>query len=194
MVSTRLMISKSFSSLSILWGLFQVNQLQMASPSPSIVFFSYLARSWYLSLFLLSFNFTLSSNVMVKSTIRQGLFLGWLSLSVVVTFYYYYYYSLIRAFHISVSRWFFTGVWVTASLLKSPGLFLVFWPFSAMVSTRPPTSKSFSPFSNPLITVPILLLLLLLLLLFRSLCFFFTPDLPDDLSLVSEWLRFSSCL
>ena len=49
-------------------------------------------------------------------------------------FHYYYYYSLIRAFHISVSRWFFTGVWVTASLLKSPGLFLVCWPFSAMLS------------------------------------------------------------
>ena len=29
---------------------------------------------------------------------------------------------LIRVFHISVSWWFFTGVWVTASLLKSPGL------------------------------------------------------------------------
>ena len=25
-------------------------------------------------------------------------------------YYYYYYYSLIRAFHISVSRWFFTGI------------------------------------------------------------------------------------
>ena len=35
-------------------------------------------------------------------------------------FYYYHYYSL----HI------FTGVWVTARLLKSPGLFTVFWPFS----------------------------------------------------------------
>ena len=38
------------------------------------------------------------------------------------------------AFHISVSRWFFTGVWVTASLLKFPGLFFVFWPFSTMLS------------------------------------------------------------
>ena len=46
----------------------------------------------------------------------------------------YYYYSLIRAFHISVSRWFFTGVWVTTSFLKSPGLFLVFWSFSIMLS------------------------------------------------------------
>ena len=50
------------------------------------------------------------------------------------TYYYYNYYnSLIRAFHISVSRWFFTGVWVTASLLKSSGFFLVFWPFSIML-------------------------------------------------------------
>ena len=49
-------------------------------------------------------------------------------------YYYYYYYSLIRAFHISNSRWFFTEVWVTASLLKSPGLFLVFCPFSIMLS------------------------------------------------------------
>ncbi len=46
----------------------------------------------------------------------------------------FYYYSLIRAFHISVSRWFFPGDWVTASILKSPGHFSVFWPFSIMLS------------------------------------------------------------
>ena len=49
-------------------------------------------------------------------------------------------------------------VWqqVSASLLKSPGLFSVFWPFSVMlsVSTRPPTSKSYRPFNNPLVIVP----------------------------------------
>ena len=39
-----------------------------------------------------------------------------------------------RVFHISVSWWFFTGVWVTTSLLKSPGLFSVFWPSSIMLS------------------------------------------------------------
>ena len=44
-------------------------------------------------------------------------------------YHYYYYYSLIRAFHISVSRWFSTGVWVTASLFKSPGLFFFFFFF-----------------------------------------------------------------
>ena len=37
-----------------------------------------------------------------------------------------------RVFHISVSRWSFTDVWVTASLLKSLGLFSVFWPISMM--------------------------------------------------------------
>ena len=44
-------------------------------------------------------------------------------------YYYYYYYLLIRVFNINVSWWSFTGVWATASLLKSPGLFSVFWPF-----------------------------------------------------------------
>ena len=70
--------------------------------------------------------------------------------------YYCYYYSLIRAFHISFCRWFFTGVWVTASLLKSPGLFLVFCQFSTMLSFRwPPLVLQLpSPFSNPLVTVP----------------------------------------
>ena len=38
-----------------------------------------------------------------------------------------------RVFHTSVSRWFLTGVWVTASLLKSPGLFSVFWPISTIL-------------------------------------------------------------
>ena len=40
-------------------------------------------------------------------------------------YYYYYYYSLIRIFHINISWWSFTEVWVTASLLKSPGLLLL---------------------------------------------------------------------
>ena len=43
-----------------------------------------------------------------------------------------YYHLVIRVFHISVSWWSFTGVWETASLLKSPGLFSVFWSFSIM--------------------------------------------------------------
>ena len=42
------------------------------------------------------------------------------------------YYLLIRVFLISVNWWSFTGVWTTASLLRSPELFSVFWPFSIM--------------------------------------------------------------
>ena len=60
------------------------------------------------------------------------------------------YYLLIWVFHISFSWWSYPGVWVTESPLKSPGLFSVFW----LVSTRPPSSKSSSPFDNPLVTVP----------------------------------------
>ena len=40
-------------------------------------------------------------------------------------------YSL-RIFHISVKWRSFTEVWVTASLLKSPGLFSVLWPSSTL--------------------------------------------------------------
>ena len=73
-------------------------------------------------------------------------------------YYYYYYYLLIRAFHNRVSRWFFTGVsdskspQVSRTLLSILAVLnnAVVW----MVSTRPPTSKSFSPFSNPLVTFP----------------------------------------
>ena len=73
--------------------------------------------------------------------------------------YFYYFYSF-RVFHISFSWWFFTEVWVTPSLLKSPRLFSVFWPISInnavvyMVSTPPLTSMSSSLFINPSVTVP----------------------------------------
>ena len=39
----------------------------------------------------------------------------------------------LRVFHTNFSRLFSTGVWVTANLLKFPGLFSVSWP----ISTRP---------------------------------------------------------
>ena len=80
----------------------------------------------YFSIFVLTFIFILWSTVMAKSTRWRVHYYYY--------YYYYYYYSLIRVFHISVSRWFFTGFWVTASLPKSPGLFSVFWPFSIMLS------------------------------------------------------------
>ena len=66
---------------------------------------------------------------------------------------YIYIYSF-RVLHICVSWWFIRGVWVKVSLLKSPGLFSVFWPLTIMLSfgwsplvcqlPNPP-----SPFNNP---------------------------------------------
>ena len=97
----------------------------------------------YLSMGRLLFQFPFSSFV-------SGL------LDDIYNHYYYYYYLIIGVFHISVSWWFFTWVWVTASLLRTLlGILavpnnVVLW----MVSTRPPTSKSSNPFCNPLVTVP----------------------------------------
>ena len=41
--------------------------------------------------------------------------------------YYYQNFTFLKVFHASVSWWPFTGVWVTACLLKSSRLFYVFW-------------------------------------------------------------------
>ena len=38
-------------------------------------------------------------------------------------------FTLFEFFYTSVSSWPFVRIWVTASLLNSPGLFSVFWPF-----------------------------------------------------------------
>ena len=43
-------------------------------------------------------------------------------------------FSLLRIFHTNINWWTFTGVWVTASLLKSPGLFSVFWLILTVLS------------------------------------------------------------
>ena len=40
---------------------------------------------------------------------------------------------LLKVFHTGVSWWSFTVVWITASFLRSPGLFSVFWPISTML-------------------------------------------------------------
>ena len=53
----------------------------------------------------------------------------------------------------AIADGFFTGDWVTASLLKSPGLFSVFWPILVKPLSEwslicPLISKSSSPFTN----------------------------------------------
>ena len=100
------------------------------------IFLSSLARSNYLSLFSFSLIFTLWSVETAKSTIRHVVFfltiirsgilneISWSiriskSQSIIIFF-------IWEFFHISVSWWFSTRVWVTASLIKSPGLCLVF--------------------------------------------------------------------
>ena len=64
--------------------------------------------------------------------------------------YHYNYFLLIRVFHWSLSD--SKSPQVSRTLLSILAVLnnVVLW----MVSTRPPTSKSSSPFSNPLVTVP----------------------------------------
>ena len=101
-------------------------------------FFHPLARSRYLSFFSHSFSFILWSAGTAKSTIFQFLCFCWLLLglfvlpSLVIRVLWLLLFYLLRVFHISVSWWFSADVWVTASLLKSSGLFSVFWPISTV--------------------------------------------------------------
>ena len=75
-------------------------------------FFNSLAKSRYLSFFSHSFSFILWSAGTANLTILQILFFGWLLLGLVLSLLLL---LLFRFFHISVSWWVFTGVWVTAS-------------------------------------------------------------------------------
>ena len=59
-----------------------------------------------------------------------------------------------RVFHTSVSWWFLTGVIVIASLLKSLGLFLVFWPI--LIKLLFGWSPLIILFSSPPVPVPFL--------------------------------------
>ena len=66
-------------------------------------FFNCLARSWYLSLFAFLQLYPVVSR-------KVYYLVGSLFLLTITRSDYYHYYSLIRVFHISVCRWFFTGV------------------------------------------------------------------------------------
>ena len=64
---------------------------------------------------------------------------------------FYDYFTPLGVFHTSISWWSLTGIWVTASLLKSPRLFSVFWPILIELSF------GWSPlvFSLPIFPVPL---------------------------------------
>ena len=91
------------------------------------------STSWFVSAFLCLLSLFPSSFPSFKSSLCI-LDLVILILIIILVSHYYHYIYFLRVFHISVSWWSFTGVWVTANLLKSPGLFSVFWPFSIMLS------------------------------------------------------------
>ena len=117
-----------------------------------------------------------------------------------VYYYYYYYccwYLLLESFSYQFNWWSSSGVWVTASLLKSPGLFLVFWPFSIMLSFgwSPPVrqfSKSSNLFSNPLVTVPNAPMTIGIIVTFMFHSFFQFPSKVEVLVLLFTFFQFYS--
>ena len=124
-------------SFLVLWSIFLSSSLVYLRKGPSIYSFDEVpAGEFWLELFSCSPEIFFL-NLVLHFHMFDGVSLQGTQVFVGFIFserYYYYYFSLVRAFYISVSRWFFTGVWVTANLLKSPRLFLVFWPFSVMLS------------------------------------------------------------
>ena len=104
-------------------------------------------------------------------------------------------YSL-RFFHISVSWWYFTGIRVRASLInlqnssrysgRSPQ-----W-CSLDVSTRPPTSKSSSPFNNHLVSVRNAPITIGIILTFMFHSFFQFPNKVEVLILLFSFFKFYS--
>ena len=102
-----------------------------------------------------------------------------------------------RVFHICVSWWFFIGdlsdsksSQVSRALLSILAFLnnAVVW----MVSIRPPTSKSTSPFNNPLVTVPKALIPISIIVTFMSHSFFQFPSKVQVLILLFIFFRFYS--
>ena len=81
----------------------------------------------------------------------------------------------LRVLQTSLNRWFLTRVWMTASLLKSPGLFSVFWLISAVlefgwsqfVLLFPMSSR---PCTNLLVAVPIAPITIDIIHIYQPLC------------------------
>ena len=90
--------------------------------------------------------------------------------------FHYCYFWLFRGFHFSVSWWFLTGIWVTASFLRTLLSILadlnkaVVWK----VTICPLISNTFSPFISPLQTVPSTLITISLSVIFMCHRFHFS--------------------
>ena len=80
--------------------------------------------SWFIGIVLRApFLFDISVSFMLHSFFFQ--FSDKVQIIIIIT--------PLRVFPTSISWWFSTGVWVTASFLKSPGLFSEFWPILIML-------------------------------------------------------------
>ena len=118
----------------------------------------------------------------------KSAFLAWIKGSMELLLFY-----SLRVFHISFSWWSFNGVWVTASLLKSPGLSILADLNKAIVwtvSIHPVIYKSFSPCTNPLLTVPRALITNGIIVTFMFLSFFNALARSRYLSLFSLSFNF----
>ena len=112
------------------------------------------------------------------------------------SYYYYYYITPLRVFHTSANGWSHTVVWVTTSVLNSPGL-LVFLAYLIdivlMVSTCLHISRSSSPCNNPLVTVPRAPITIGIAVNFMFLSFFSSRARSIYLSFFSLFKKISVC-
>ena len=132
------------------------------------------------------------------SVIRQVLYYHFLLFSIPYSFFiirqvlcYCNYYCSLRVFHISVSLWSFTGVWVTASFLSILAVLdnAVVW----MVSTRTFISKSSCHFTNLLVTVPTAPITIVITLIFMF-QFFQFPNKDKVIVLLFIFFQFYSVI
>ena len=135
MVSARPFISDSSTLFTIPLGIAPSEPITIGI-TVTLMFYSFYkfsSKSKYLSLF--SFSHWSLPRRQTCHYLEGSLFLN-------------YYLLLIRVFHLSESWWSFTGDWVTTSLVKSPELFSVLWPFSVMLLF------GCSPLSRQLLNLP----------------------------------------
>ena len=109
--------------------------LRSYNPSLSVccIHYLYSLQIWSLFLFLyIAFYLVFFWALFILASILFNK-LFWVAIIIIIIIKFIIIYYSLEFFHFSISWWSFTGDWVTASLLKSPGLFSVFWPFSIML-------------------------------------------------------------
>ena len=104
-------------------------------------------------------SWSMASLPLLPGTLRLGVVIHiWASSVWKFFFLFFFFFFFFELIHTSINRWSFTGVWVIASLLKSPELFSVFWPILTVLSF------GWSPLVLLFSVLPVHLLLVLWLL------------------------------